>query len=468
MSSRSQCTRCSKSIAVEPKSGLCLTCLSSGNKPLPIQSAEPSLAPVFDTRTATFHAPDPGAASHIESGQTLVPGSTPRNNTRRPLPTAPPGYEILSDLGHGGMGDVYMVREVSTKRVMAMKFVRACHNPTAIERFMREVQSLATVNHPHIVRILSAVDRPVPYFTMEFHSGGTLADRVSRDKPLAPDEAARWIASAARAVHAAHQHGIVHRDIKPSNILLAKDGSVRVSDFGLAKLADEDGEQITATGPIGTAGFMPPEQVSRVYGEIDERSDVYGLGATLYYLVTGARPLEWVESKVARGVETFVPKRPRELRSDIPLQLEAVVLKCLEKNQTDRYATAEELAEDLDRYLAGSEPEAPQLTRTRRLRRWVASQRTRLALVAVAMAAAIGLVIAAMKWAPPVPIAPGEITPHSLVLSPNSVNHPIAKMRAELAAHRQVVLVDEQSVCRFGHLEWVFGAGNFLTPDKLD
>jgi serine/threonine-protein kinase len=353
---------------------------------------------------------------------------------RDALPPAPPGYELVRRLGGGGMGDVFLAWDVAGERQVAMKFLRAPGSPIAVDRFLVEVRALAKFDHPNIVRVLAHdFYRATPFFTMEYAPGGSLSDRVFRSGPLDPVEAARLIATAARAVQVAHEADVVHRDIKPSNILLGADGSPKVSDFGLAKRTDRDDGLTTLSGPLGTPAYMPPEQVAGKYGEVGRGSDVYGLGATLYHLVTGRPPFTGPDAEVLHAVVHHPPKRPRAIRSAVPLELEGIVLKCLEKNPADRYATAAELADDLDRFLAGVQPRAPRMTRLRRVRRWAARNRLML-VVACLTVAAFGAAVVALL--PP--------------------EDPLKAMQRELAAGGEVVLVPERGKPRW--YRWALGS----------
>ena len=283
------------------------------------------------------------------------------DETRTRLPTPPPGYDLLRLLGGGGMGDVFLAREHATERIVAMKFLRATGNPFAIERFLTEVRAVARLDHPNIIRIF-ATDflRSEPYFTMEHASGGTLASRVVENGPLPADDAARIIAIVARAVETAHRTGVLHRDLKPSNVLLTDRGDPIVADFGLAKRTDLNEGLTIGTSPLGTPGFMPPEQVSRRHGKSGVYSDIYGLGETLYYLLTGRPPFTGESVlEIAAQVENTLPERLRALRPELPAALEGIVLKCLEKDPAHRYTTAANLANDLERFLAGQKPSAP-------------------------------------------------------------------------------------------------------------
>jgi serine/threonine-protein kinase len=309
----------------------------------------------------------------------------------RPLPPAPPGYELLERLGAGGMGDVYLARETASERLVAMKFLRFPGDAVLFERFLLELRVLAQLEHPNIVRVLGHdFDRSDPYFTMEYLSGGPLSRLKAEADRRPPAEVLKLFRAVAAAVAAAHAGQVLHRDLKPSNVLLAADGTPKVADFGLAKrLAEFD--DLTRTGAeLGTPAYMPPEQISRKNGEVGPWSDVYGLGATFYALLTGRAPFTGRSAEeVIPQVLADPPPRPRARCPELSLGLEAVVLKCLEKDPKDRYQTVAELLADLDRYEAGRVPVAPQQTRVRRARRWAVRNRWGFA-AAVVVALAVG------------------------------------------------------------------------------
>ncbi len=403
------CQGCAQPVESITAQGLCPTCAAAADStPRPATSNGATvngatefnrgigadLTPPAETRTFA----GPAAVAELGTEQ-LTEHATPAA-APLPLPTPPPGYEFLRRLGSGGMGDVYLAREHPTERLVAMKLLRAPGNPMAAERFVSEVRALGRLRHPHIVQVL-ATDflRQQPFFTMEYYSGGTVAERLRRSGPFAPREAARIIAVAARAVHAAHAAHILHRDIKPSNILLDEAGQPHLSDFGLAKLLDRDDGLTTVSGPLGTPSYMPPEQHCKMYGPIGPAADIYGLGATLYHMVTGQPPHgTGTVAEIVQRIERGVLPRPRSLRPDLPLTLEAIILKCLARRPADRYPTAAALAEDLERFLADQRPVAPLLTRWRSAGRWLGRRLSRLAPAAavitlLGIATAIGMAI---------------------------------------------------------------------------
>ncbi|MDW8244531.1 MAG: serine/threonine-protein kinase [Thermogemmata sp.] len=361
-----QCQKCATPLpASDFASGLCERCRNSlmsggaleelaGGSDQQLKT-QPSFAVALPQEaTRTFYQPEPRTRA-VPTEQ--LEDNTPLPDLLRQLPPSPPGYQLLKRLGCGGMGDVFLAREYPTERLVALKMLRSFGNPNVAERFVAEVRALARLNHPNIVRVL-ATDflRQQPFFTMEYIEGGTLADRLRQQGPIDPHEAARLIRTAAQAVHAAHCAQVLHRDLKPSNILLDAHGQPHISDFGLAKLLDRDDGLVTATGPLGTPSYMPPEQCSKRFGPVGPAADVYGLGATLYHMVVGRPPFSGSSTpEIIRHIEQTPPIRPRVIRPEIPLELEAIILKCLQKRPHDRYPTAAALAEDLERFL-GSNP----------------------------------------------------------------------------------------------------------------
>jgi hypothetical protein len=294
---------------------------------------------------------------------TRAPAEDPYPTRVSPLPPAAdlspwpsvPGYEIAAELGRGGMGVVYQARQVALNRPVALKMILAGDYAGEHHRarFRTEAEAVARLRHPNIVQIyeVGAHDGK-PYFSLEFCEGGNLEKRLG-GTPLPPREAAGLVEVLARAMAAAHQKGIIHRDLKPANVLLADDGTLKVTDFGLAKKVGEAGQ--TASGAImGTPSYMAPEQAGGKSKEVGPAADVYALGAILYECLTGRPPF-----KAATAMDTLLqvlseePVPPRLLQPKTPRDLETVCLTCLEKAPGKRYPTAGALAEDLDRYLAG-------------------------------------------------------------------------------------------------------------------
>jgi eukaryotic-like serine/threonine-protein kinase len=283
-------------------------------------------------------------------------------------------YEILEEIGRGGMGVVFRARQISLGRIVALKMILRGELASAADltRFRGEAESAARLHHPHVTAVYEIGDHEgQPFFSMQFVEGTTLARRVA-EGPLPAREAASLLLPVCRAIAEAHRQGLLHRDLKPSNILIDRTGHPFVSDFGLAKRvtadkADEDEQTrslLTHSGAIvGTPGYMAPEQAAGNRGEVGRATDVYGLGALLYATLTGRAPFQ-----SASPVDTVLqvleqdPLPPRLLNPGVDADLEMIALRCLQKPAELRYATADELADDLERFLA-NEPIAARSSR---------------------------------------------------------------------------------------------------------
>jgi WD40 repeat protein/predicted Ser/Thr protein kinase len=317
---------------------------------------------------------------------------------------APPGYEILSELGRGGMGVVYLARQRRPGRVVALKVVRAdpLHGLSAaeaarrVERFRREVEAAGRLEHEHLVPVYEAGEyNGRLYYAMRYVKGQGLHE-LARAGPLAGPAAAAYLEPAARAVHHAHRHGVLHRDLKPHNILVeAESGRPFVTDFGLAKVL-EGATALTGTRElIGTPYYMAPEQVHSPE-RVGPAADVYGLGATLYHLLTGRPPFQ--AASLAATVHQVVheePVPPRRLNPSLDAPLETVVLKCLAKEPERRYASAEALADDLGRYRRGEPVLARPAGRLERGRLWCRRNPGKAVLLAGLVVSLVGLAAAA-------------------------------------------------------------------------
>jgi serine/threonine protein kinase len=268
-------------------------------------------------------------------------------------------YQLLEELGRGGMGVVSRAREIARGRTVALKrLLRGPHStPSDVERFRHEAQAAARLAHPHIVPVFQVGDCDgQPYFTMQYIEGTTLAGKLALG-PLPGQAAARLLLPVCRAIHHAHDCGVLHRDLKPSNILIDRDGNPFVSDFGLARRIDVDPALTPSGAFLGTPSYMPPEQAGTRSGRRDplgRPGDVYSLGAILYHMVTGRPPFQ-----ATTPVETMLlalehdPVSPRALNPRVDADLEMIALKCLQKAPLLRYPTAAALAEDLESFLRG-------------------------------------------------------------------------------------------------------------------
>jgi hypothetical protein len=278
-----------------------------------------------------------------------------------PTPPAPAGrsfgdYEIVAELGRGGMGVVYRVRQKSLNRTVALKMLLPGSLPTAadLQRFKTEAEATAGLRHPNIVTVHEVGESDGShYYSMDFIDGISLADRLGAG-PLPGKVAARYVEVIARAIQHAHAHGILHRDLKPSNILIDKADEPHVTDFGLAKRLHGDSKQTRTGAVLGTPGYMAPEQAAGRVKELAPPTDVYGLGAILYECLTGRPPFQ-AETPVATMTQVLErdPAPLSLLNPNVDRDLETVCLKCLEKDPANRYPTAEAVADELVRFLDG-------------------------------------------------------------------------------------------------------------------
>jgi serine/threonine protein kinase len=274
-----------------------------------------------------------------------------------PLPAPSiPGYEIIAFIDSGGQGDVYQARHLLLDRLVALKILRLGPDTDAeqLARFQREGQVSARLDHPNIIRVFDCQEHEGRlYFCMEFADAGSLKDRLDREGCLRPRDTAELLVTLALAVQHAHDHAVIHRDLKPSNALFLSDGTVKIADFGLAKLLNPDVTELTRTHAVlGSASYMSPEQAAGRNRLITAATDIYGLGAILYETLTGQPPFRgesWLATLDLVRFEPVTP--PRHWQPDIPPELERICLKCLEKDPSRRYRRAAELAADLRRFL---------------------------------------------------------------------------------------------------------------------
>jgi serine/threonine-protein kinase len=300
--------------------------------------------------------PAPAAVARIAAIMLAPPKQRPR--------VAPPtlaGYEIGALLGRGGMGVVYQALQVKLLRQVALKVILAgAHaEPGELARFRAEAEAVARLQHPNIVQIYEVGEQDgCAYIALEFVDGGSLAERVA-GTPQPAAWAARLVETLARAIHFAHERGVVHRDLTPANVLLAADGTSKVADFGLARRLDREASEAETGEIVGTPSYMAPEQARGQTAAIGPATDVYALGAILYELLTGRPPFQGETAlDTLLQARSDEPVPVRRLRPKVPRDLETVCRKCLERDARKRYATAAALAEDLRRFRAGEPVQA--------------------------------------------------------------------------------------------------------------
>lgn len=282
------------------------------------------------------------------------------------------GYAVEREIGRGAMGVVFEAVQLSVGRRVALKTISSGHESKHAERFRLEAEAVAQLQHPNIVQLYDyGVADGRPYFSLELVTGSSLDQVLVRERP-APRVAAEWIETLARAIHVAHEQGIIHRDLKPANVLISEDGTLKISDFGLAKRLDGDSSETRAGDIVGTPHYMSPEQAAGKIQSIGPATDVYALGVMLYELLTGTRPftgetiLETLQEVRSRDPQSVRIKNPR-----IHRDLETICMKCLRKDPASRYPSALELAKDLRRFLDGEPVVARPISRIERLARLV-------------------------------------------------------------------------------------------------
>jgi eukaryotic-like serine/threonine-protein kinase len=305
-------------------------------------------------------------------------------------------YDLEREIAHGGMGVVYRARQRTLGRTVAVKLLLLGRHASreSIQRFHREAQAVASLRHPHIVAIheIGECDGQ-PFFSMEYVEGLNLAGLI-RAGPLAPREAATHARTIAEAVHYAHTQGILHRDLKPSNILVDVFGSLRITDFGLARPLDGSSD-LTETGRVlGTPHYLAPEAAAGRVQEVGPASDLYAIGAILYELLTGRPPFlaESIPETLLRIRETD-PVSLRRLNPALPQDLETICLKCLEKSPTARYKSAQALADDLHRWLSHEPIHARPVSHAERLVKWTRRNPRTAGLLLLSTAAAAALIV---------------------------------------------------------------------------
>src|SRR5437667_5007706 len=388
MPALNSCARCGAELRPQDSQGLCTRCLLE--RGLEESNEEPKLPGQTDAPLTEIEH----QTSNLEPGTARYFGD----------------YELLEEIARGGMGVVYRARHLKLERIVALKMILAGQfaSKQIIQRFRGEVMAAALLQHPNIVAIHDVgIHDGQHYFSMDYVEGQSLSQLVGT-RPLPSAKAARYVKLVAEAIHYAHQQGILHRDLKPSNVLVDASDQPRITDFGLAKrfvvppLASakppaQPGSGGQASGPakagtpnepaeagtpymesftltgqmLGSPNFMPPEQASSQRGKVGRHSDVYGLGAILYHLLTARPPFqaESFESVINQVLNTD-PVSPRLLNSSVPPDLETICVKCLQKEPSRRYQSAQELADELDRFLHDKPIHARPITRAERTWRW--------------------------------------------------------------------------------------------------
>lgn len=302
-------------------------------------------------------------------------------------------YRLISELGRGGMGVVYKAEHKSLRRIVAIKMILGgIHTGVdELKRFRREAASVAKLKNDSIVHLYEyGIEDDLPYIVFEYIDGGNLADYISGQRQLSITTIVKLLLQIVSGISFAHFHGVIHRDLKPANVLIAADGTAKISDFGLAKdFQDAHSSLRTATDAVlGTPAFMSPEQAIGANHEIDHLTDIFSIGSIMYAVLTGQTPFQGGSPiDVMLAVQEDDPLPPTQIRPDIPIELELICLKCLEKEKHRRYQTAEELKRDLEAYIAGRTVAAKRKSLLRRSQAWYEKNQ----LIAILGAGSVGI-----------------------------------------------------------------------------
>jgi len=370
-----------------------------GNRPVESSAEKPSFLDVRLELGATFYFDCSVSVENVEGGNSNAESHGERGPAQAKVPREFGDYELLEEVGRGGQGVVFRAWQKSLNRTVAVKIIGIGQLTTGahLKRLRREAAAAAKLNHPGIVPVYEVGERDgTYYFSMRFVEGDCLDEAVSRGL-ISVRQAAQLIAKVARTVHYAHEHGILHRDIKPGNILLDANGEPHLTDFGLARLV-EPGSTVTGSMEImGTPSYMAPEQAVGNNAAVSSATDVYGLGAVLYELLTGHPPFAGGTTyETIHLLLDSEPRQPRLSNQEVDRDLSAVCLKCLEKGPEHRYSSALALAEDLERWLRHEPIRAKRSGFFTHARKWVQRNRIIAALILLSIVLATGLSV--MIW----------------------------------------------------------------------
>src|SRR6266576_1853809 len=379
------CRKCGAKIVSDAPEGLCAKCVLKTALAMP---PEPSVA----------GGADPGSVDKLSRGDATVAPDGKKAGRAAGMQGELGDYELLEEVGRGGQGVVFRARQKSLNRTVALKVISLGQwaSKAHLKRFRLEAEAAAHLEHPGIVPIHEVGERDGScYFSMKFIEGGQL-DEVARREPIPIRRAVELMANVARTVHYAHEHGILHRDIKPGNILLDTKGEAHLTDFGLARLVESESSVTHTLDVLGTPSYMAPEQAIGNNAAVSSTTDVYGLGAVLYQLLTSQPPFAggatYETIKLLLDTE---PRQPRLLNPKIDRDLSTICLKCLEKDPKRRYSSALALAEDIERWLKHEPIQARRIGLIGRSRKWMRRNPTSALLTAslVVLAAATGWII---------------------------------------------------------------------------
>ncbi len=415
------------------------------------ESEDPSCTSAASAKT---RVEDVGATIAYGSATTDFSRTSDADPPLVEIPPEPPSgesignYDLLAELGRGGMGIVHKAQDRRLGRLVALKVILAGGHAGSKERqrFQIEVEATAKLQHPNIVQVYEVGEEGGrPFMAMEYCPGGSLEDQI-RDQPQPPREAAQLIATLADALHQAHQAGIVHRDVKPANVLLAANGAPKLADFGLAKsLNDEDG--LTQTGAImGSLGYMAPEQALGRTRDATPATDVYSLGALLYKLLTGRPPFQGPNQlETINSIAAADPVSIQVLQRRVPQDLVTICHKCLEKSPARRYATAAALADDLRRFLADEPIQARPLATVERAWRW-AKRHPGPTFVLLAGVAMLLLVAVCLAWS--------SYRTYRLMAEVNEVQRPLQQLSGRILYLDEVLTSSALLASATGDSQW--------------